>query len=127
MRSAANAATIRGGCRLDCNDLADDAETTVSTSPLPGRGHMRTARQDPALPPSAEGWCTAAGRWLAQAAAEGRATVAELLHLGSNPLINAAVIATAPLVLLMHATMPALTNSAQSAVPSTTPSAVYCP
>ena len=56
-----------------------------------------------------------AGRWLAQAAAEARATVAELLHLGRNPVINAAVIATAPLVLLMHATMPALTNSARFA------------
>ena len=36
----------------------------------------------------------------------------ELLHLGRNPFMNAAVIATAPLVLLMHATMPALTNGA---------------
>ncbi len=75
---------------------------------------LRSA-QDPELPPSAEGRCAVAGRWLAQAAAEARATVAELLHLGRNPVINAAVIATAPLVLLMHATMPALTNSALSA------------
>ena len=74
---------------------------------------MHSGPQDPALPPSAEGRCTVAGRWLAQAALEARVTVAELLHLGSNPLINAAVIATAPLVLLMHATMPALTNSAR--------------
>ncbi len=72
---------------------------------------LRSA-QDPELPPSAEDRCAVAGRWLSQAAAEARATVAELLHMGRNPLMNAAVIATAPLVLLMHATMPALTNSA---------------
>ena len=76
---------------------------------------LHPSLQDPALPPPVEGWCTVAGRWLALAVADGRETVAQLLHLGGNPFMNAAVIATAPLVLLMHATMPALTNSARPA------------
>ena len=70
-------------------------------------------RQDPAQQPPDDCWYVAAGQWLAHVARGARATVAELLHLGRNPFMNAAVIATAPLVLLMHATMPALTNGAQ--------------
>ena len=81
-----------------------------------------SARQDPAQQPPEDCWHVAAGHWLAQAARGARATVAELLHLGRNPFMNAAVIATAPLVLLMHATMPALTDGATLLAHTASPS-----